>query len=278
MKISVLGCGWLGFALARHLKGKGHEVAGSVTQPEKKSLLAAAGITPYVIRLVPGKPPLFDEYIAPFFEADVLVACFPPSRFNDQSETFHARQMEMLLVLVAKGRVGKLLYTSSTSVYPEVGAEVDEQFPVEIHTGHQAIYLAECALRQAPNLEAIILRVGGLMGYDRIPGKYFAGKKRLKTGQVPVNFIHRDDVIGIIETLLTNGRHGDIYNAVAPAHPVRAEIYAHNARQFGFEMPTFEEGETVPFKIVNGAKVIAQLGYTFKYPDPLSFYYSPHGL
>ena len=46
--VSVIGCGWLGFPLAKLLINKGFSVKGSTTQQEKISLLENAGIEAYL--------------------------------------------------------------------------------------------------------------------------------------------------------------------------------------------------------------------------------------
>ena len=50
-QISILGCGWLGFPLAKSLLQKGYMVSGSTTSVEKISVLENAGITPFLIEL-----------------------------------------------------------------------------------------------------------------------------------------------------------------------------------------------------------------------------------
>ena len=50
-KISILGCGWLGFPLAKALLEKGFSVNGSTTSTEKLLSLKNAGISPFLIEL-----------------------------------------------------------------------------------------------------------------------------------------------------------------------------------------------------------------------------------
>ncbi len=96
----------------------------------------------------------------------------------------------------------------------------------------------------------------------------------MTTGDVPVNYIHRDDVVGIISALLASDQSGGVYNVVAPQHPPRRSVYESSCNQFGWEVPTFAEPEQPePFKIVSSDKLTALLNYTFHYPDPLGFYY-----
>ncbi len=111
------------------------------------------------------------------------------------------------------------------------------------------------------------------MGYDRVPGKYFIGKKDLNTGSIPVNFVHRDDVIGIIYEVIRQDKWNEIFNVVAPEHPVRKDIYISNAQDFGWAAPSFLEGTTPDYKIVSSNKVIRELNYRFIYPNPLTFKY-----
>ena len=49
MKISILGCGWLGFPLAKSLVEKGFSVKGSTTSENKLSILSTAGILFYCL-------------------------------------------------------------------------------------------------------------------------------------------------------------------------------------------------------------------------------------
>ena len=51
IKISILGCGWLGLPLAKKLIENGYEVKGSTTSESKLELLKNAGISPYQIKM-----------------------------------------------------------------------------------------------------------------------------------------------------------------------------------------------------------------------------------
>ncbi len=50
-KISILGCGWLGFPLAKALIENDFSVKGSTTSTDKIGLLENAGIAPFLIEL-----------------------------------------------------------------------------------------------------------------------------------------------------------------------------------------------------------------------------------
>ncbi len=272
MKISILGTGWLGLPLGEYLLTKGHEVKGSVTTPAKLDTLKAKGIEPFLLNLTPQAEP--EGTIKSFLDADVLIVAIPPSRRSDDMDTFHAAQMKELVKHMLEGEVRKTIYISSTSVYPSQNREVKESDEIKPEVSvHNSIVLAEKVLRQTGPLDTTILRVGGLMGYNRIPGKYFAGKKGLKNGDSPVNFVHRDDVIGIIEQIILQEKWNRVFNVVAPKHPLRRDLYPQTASAFGFEPPTFDDSDPVPYKVVNAEKLDMELGYRFKYPNPATFYY-----
>lgn len=50
-QISILGCGWLGFPLAKSLLEKGFSINGSTTSVEKIAVLEKAGIHPFLVSL-----------------------------------------------------------------------------------------------------------------------------------------------------------------------------------------------------------------------------------
>jgi len=50
-RVSILGCGWFGTALAVHLLNDGFDVKGSATSKEKVSVLQQRGIPSYDIKL-----------------------------------------------------------------------------------------------------------------------------------------------------------------------------------------------------------------------------------
>lgn len=262
--ISILGCGWLGLPLGKHLANNGYLVKGTTTSAAKMPLLQEAGIEPHLLRFIP-QP---DGELAPLLATDVLIICIPP-RAGQFGDAFHPQQIQAIAKSLPSSAVS-IIYVSSTSVYPENNQEITENEGVI----HNAPLITAESILKSVDIPLTILRCGGLMGYDRIPGKYFIGKP-VTTGNIPVNFVHRDDVIGIIEQVIKQNCWGETFNVVTPQHPVRRDIYLKNAEQFGWQAPTFVEStEQIPFKIINADKLIKKLGYRFQYPNPLSFLYS----
>ncbi|MGB0522887.1 MAG: NAD(P)H-binding protein [Flammeovirgaceae bacterium] len=270
--ISILGCGWLGMSLAKDLIAEGYEVKGSTTHQEKLPKIKEIGATPFLIKLLPEPE---GDRLPEFFDSDLLIICIPPGTRSGMADSYHPTQIKYLLDDLEKSTISKVIYISATSVYPTNNGEAretDQLNPVE--AVNKSILLAEHVLIDNDVFQCTILRCGGLMGYDRIPGKYFAGEKNLKTGSIPVNYVHRDDVIRVIKEVFKQNIWNEVYNVVAPHHPTRKEIYLKNAKTFGFEAPTFDDSAQPAYKTVSSYKLLVDFQFLFKYPNPLEFAYN----
>ncbi|RXK00463.1 hypothetical protein CRU98_04705 [Arcobacter sp. CECT 8986] len=114
-----------------------------------------------------------------------------------------------------------------------------------------------------------ILRLGGLMGYDRIAGKYTAGKTLPNNSAT--NYVHRDDVISIIKTLIQKKIVNEIFDVVAPIQSTQKEIFSLNADKFAFEKTYFLD-DNVTNKTISSSYLIEKLNYTFKKQNVLNFW------
>jgi len=275
-RISILGCGWLGFPLAQRLLADDISsiIKGSTTSADKIEQFRNAGIKPFLFNL---NPELAGEtsQITSFFDTDILVISIPP-RLSKNEEDFHPRQIKSVIAHINQSPIREIVFVSSTSIYPDLNrvvVEIDVINPEE--SSSPALVKAENLLLSIRGERKVsILRHGGLLGYNRIPGKYVRGQKDMTTASIPVNYIHRDDAAGIISTILKKGVVDETFNVVAPLHPTRREVYEKSCAEFNWEAPTFSEPEIRPdFKIISAEKLNKFYPYTFQYPDPLLFYY-----
>ena len=256
MRVSILGCGWLGLPLAASLVEDGHEVRGSTTKPDKLEAIRDAGAQPHLVRLSP--EPVGET--EGFFDADLLIVTLPPAG-DDEA------YLQRLASVVAAGRkegTRRYLFTSSTSVYAERGEIVDETDTTPPATERGKRMREAEALFLTPPIDAVILRLGGLMGPDREPGRFLAGRTGVNGPGQPVNLVHRDDVIAVIRELIRQGVHRGVFNVVADEHPPKRAYYTARAEALGLEPPTFSE-EPSPGKRVSNQKVKDVLGYTFEH-------------
>ncbi|PIQ47595.1 MAG: epimerase [Cytophagales bacterium CG12_big_fil_rev_8_21_14_0_65_40_12] len=265
MKISIVGCGWLGLALGAALVKSGHQILGSTTSTEKLEKLRQAGIAPYLLKL---EPMPTGENFNQLFQTDLLVINIPPGRKTNTPE-FYEEQIKYLRYLIDQHQVPKVIFVSSTSYYPNTNQMVDERFLYDLENGsNRAVVQAEKQIKQSSS-DIILLRCGGLMGEERIPGQWFAGKET--TGaETPVNYIHRDDVIAVIQFLIEKKASNTTLNLVCPDHPNRKEVHEAMALKYGFQNPIWIEPNQTTSKIVSSEKLV-RLGYQFKYPSPTEF-------
>ena len=270
MNISILGCGWLGFPLAKQLLKLGHTVTGSTTSPGNVNRFLAAGIQPILLKLPAPESDI--SRLEDFFSADVLLVAIPPA-IHKQGTDFHLNQLESIEVLLPKPK--QLIYISSTSVYPkQAGTYAEAYHLTKKNTGNSTLFKAETLLK-ALRPDCTIVRMGGLMGDDRIPGKRNPGALPPQP-KSPVNFIHLDDATGLLAFLIENNITAELINGVAPYHPTRISVYEAAARKAGYPLPKINKGENLEdeHRIIDSEYLIATLEYSFKQPNPQKFTYS----
>ncbi|MDQ2177906.1 hypothetical protein [Marinifilum sp. D714] len=262
--ISILGCGWLGLPLAEEFIKNGIYIKGSTPTHEKLELLTQKNIRTFQINLNPKINSNFDK---DFFNAHILIVNFPPKRREDIVD-WHTNQVASLIGEIRKSDIKNVIFISSTSVYADINNEVtEENMENPSKKSGKALRIVEELFFNENDFQTTVIRFGGLIGYDRKPGRFFAGKKQLKNGDAPVNLIHRDDCIGIIQHVIKNEIWGEVINACCPIHPTRKEFYKIAAQKDGFDLPEFVDGKE-NYKIINCDK-LKQLGYSFKYQDPI---------
>ena len=264
--VSILGCGWLGVPLGKHLIDKGFSVKGSVTSQEKFGQLSDAGISPHQIVLNDSKAKVDD---ITFFEADVLIISISPLRIEG-IEQFFSTQIRQLIPFILKSGVRKVIFISSTSVYPEnfqTASENDVLFP-DKESG-KACLLAENLLNDQSDFKTTVLRFGGLIGADRNPARFLL-KSTHSVANTPVNLIHLDDCIGIIEAIIDRELWGETLNACCPEHPLKKDFYEKAAQISGLPKPLISDQKEA-HKIVDSSKLIRRLNYQFIYKSPMDY-------
>ena len=254
--ISILGCGWLGMPLGEFLLDQDYEVCGSTTRLEKLYEIEVRGMQSAQIDLKNEQLEVSD-----FFFTDILIITIPPSNGANPEDYF--TQLEKIKSLAAAGFVKNILMISSTSVYPELNREVSESDASDTALTRSGISLlqAEEILHSPDNT---ILRFSGLFGGNRQPGRWFAGKKELSGGNLPINMVHLEDCIHIIHTIIQGEHWGETFNACAAEHPMKKDYYKNMAERLGLEAPEYTNEELGDWKIVSSAHLIEQTGYTFR--------------
>ncbi len=267
--LSILGCGWLGMALAERLVKEGYVVKGSSTTAQKLEVIEVTGARPYLVEVTPTTPAKIEGPDATdFFDTDTLVISMTPPRGANAVDILHA-QMTAVRRAAEASVVNWIILLSSTSVYPNLNREVVEGDEGQVDkTSGQALLAAEAVLQNATVFDTTIFRLAGLYGYNRQPGRFLAGKRDVSGGNAPINLVHHDDVLEVIKQVIKQRVRNEVLNVCAPHHPTRRDFYSAAAHKLGMTPPSFNDVD-VDYKIVSSDKLRAKLGYTFRYLDPL---------
>lgn len=256
-KVSILGCGWFGYAFAEELIKRGYSVKGSTTSDEKLIALVDAGIEPYLIDFSAER----QKTNKAFFDADVLFICIPPKRKSLELGDYPKK---IAVIVNSAEEHTQVVLISSTSIYGDQNTTVDEDSETDPETESGKMVLeAERILKSLLPNRSTIIRFAGLFGPNREPARFFAGKTNIPNGLAPVNMIHQKDAVGIACEIIEQDAFGRTYNACAPKHPTKIEFYTKASLDSGLENPTFLE-EKNSFKIVESKNVPKFLNYQFE--------------
>lgn len=271
-QISILGCGWLGLPLAKAILKEGFSVKGSTTSVEKLKTLKNIGIQSFQFALETNAAP---DVLADFLEgSQTLIIAIPPKLreknkdYSDAENNSFVKKIENILPLIEKSTVEKVLFISSTAVYGEANTVVDENtiaIPVT-ESGKQLLEIEQLLLANT-NFKTTILRFGGLIGEDRNPARFLAGKENVPNPEAPINLIHLEDCIGIIQKIISTDSWNLILNAVTPFHPTRKEYYTQKAISENLIPPTFNHEIPSIGKTILSDKLIETLDYKFTQLD-----------
>lgn len=269
--ISILGCGWFGLPLAKSLLSKGYNVKGSTTSATKLKTLKEAEIMPFQIQL--NEQEIIGNVSDFLHETDVLIIAIPPGLRKEilsSEEMTFINKMKTLIPYIEKSGIQKVLFVSSTSVYgdrfPIIEYTESTQTHPDTESGRQLV-LSEKLLQSNIHFKTTVIRFGGLLGEDRHPIKFLAGRTQIENPDGPVNLIQREDCIGIIIKALDFAyidKWGETFNAVAPQHPTRKNYYQKKAHQFNLPLPNFVEDTKSKGKIISSKKVETILDYSFQ--------------
>lgn len=264
-KISILGCGWLGFPLAKKLVAEGFQVNGSTTSSKKLEKLENEGINAFPIELnekgVGGK---IDQFLE---ESEILIIAVPPGLRRNPKSDFTLK-MSLLLNKVEASAVKHVLYISSTSVFDDA-----EDFPVYTETdvangqkeNAKQLATVEKMLIENGLFATTILRFGGLCGEDRHPVNFLSGRENISNPEAPVNLIHRNDCIALIEKIITTQYWGKTFHGVYPGHSSKKDYYSDAAKKRNLKVPHFSTENKSKGKIISSTQTQKTLDFQFHY-------------
>ncbi len=276
MGLLIVGCGYLGCAVAARYLEQGVPVAGVVRAPGNVERLETLGKSAAAADLdTPHLPEL------PLASADLFSFCPPPSEGDRDTRT-----RRLVEEFFRQGHPRRIVHVSTTGVYGDCGGEwVDEGRPVR-PTAFRARrrWDGEQVLREwrrDSGGELIILRVAGIYGPGRLPlERLRKGLPLIRESEAPFsNRIHISDLVQVCLAAMERGRDGELYN-VSDGHPSTMTDYFNRlAAAAGLPPPplvSLAEGEQVlspgmmsymrESRRLDNGKMLRELGVELQYP------------
>jgi len=254
--VSILGLGWLGWPLAQNFASQGWQVKGTVRNIEKAGLQRISSV-----KVLTFDFPVETRNLPELLKSDVLIITIPPSKVGDYLELIQFLKNQINLT-----QIKQVIFTGSTSVYPDCSAEVDETTKeLPNSQGGKTLLDAEKLLLEL-SCTTTILRLGGLFGENRNPGKFLAGKEDLPNPDGMINLVEGCDVIAIVTALAGQENQSEVYNVCNPKHPSRKAFYTKAAIELNLKPPVFVENEIQEWKLVKNTKIQTRLP-NFRFKD-----------
>ena len=251
-RVSILGCGWLGKPLAVSFIEEGYKVKGSTTSPDKLENLESLDIEAYLVNISEYEE--FDN----FLDEDILVVAITSKDIDG---------FENLIAQIQESSIQKVIFISSTSVYPRINKVMTEED--ELVENHPLVAI-ENLFKRNTFFETTIIRFAGLYNDERHPANWFKNGRVIPQPDGFVNMIHQEDCINIIHEIINQNCWNEVFNACADHHPTRREFYINARESKGFELPVFKKEAVFQWKIISSKKLQNVLDYTFEYDDLLN--------
>ena len=247
MRLSLVGCGYVGQAIAQQLQGRADlELTVTTTTEERRGELSAIADQVFVIS---ADDP--DGLFSALDGRDAAIFCLGP-KGNRQVDAAGYRRtfndsfscLEQLLPQLPA--LQQIIYTGSCSIYGDAGGGwVDESTCAQPRDEHGAVLLeAERQLlaMSGKQRRVCILRLGALYGPQREFEQRFArlaGSTQNGRGERFTNWVHRDDAAAAAIAAV-DGQWQGIVNVVDDAPVPLAELLDASLAQAGLEPITWK--------------------------------------
>ncbi len=260
--IAIAGLGWLGQPLFQHLEFLGYTIKGSVTSHVKATTLQKKGVDAYPVKIteegITGEVQGFLKNVA------TLIIMIPPG-LRGHTGADYVLKMSHFLGAIEDSTVANVIFISSTSVYgSSQGLVTEKTIPTPDTEAGRQLFQVEQLFFSSEKFKTSIVRFGGLVGGNRQPIKYLAGRTGLNGSNDPVNLIHRNDCIAIIKAIIVKDAFGHVFNGVHPEHPKKETYYKEKATELGLEAPHFAETNEPSGKQIDSELLGSILGFEFK--------------
>lgn len=261
--VGIIGCGWLGHALAKQLLSEKYRVTVTTQSKEKQQKLFKESIDAELLSLPVNES---ESIILNVFNHDTLIISITPQIRQGRSD--YPEKVAQIIRMAEMGKVERIILLSTTAVYNGLSGVVDEQSTLDVDANKVAIILGAEQAAQNFSKKTVILRLAGLVGPDRHPGRFMQGKKVFSEPQAFINLIHQDDAVGVLMEIIAEQKTSGIYNAVSATQANKEHYYHVAARALNLPLPEFSTETSDQFgKRINDAKLRGSINYQYSHDD-----------
>jgi len=263
--VGIIGCGWLGSVLAKNLIAQHVNVIATTTTFNKIKSLANLGIKAELLVLPENEQALENHII--FQQQQLVIAITPQLKYGKKD---YAKKIENIIKVAEKTTVEKVILISTTGVYRGLTGKITEETKLMLKNTNVAALAAGEQVVLASSLNSTIIRFAGLVGEDRHPGRFLAGKKQLSNANEQVNLIHQQDAINMLIALLENDDVTGIFNGLSDTQATRKSFYQQAAKKLQLTPPEFTDNDKVSpsaYKYICAKKIQDKLSIKLVYPD-----------
>ncbi len=258
-KIAIIGLGWVGLPLSKKLESNGYHVIGTSTRSNK----VASSSNIHFLQLEEGNLATQEDV---FNDFDVMIIAITPG--FKRGATDYKDNVAALIEFAEQKQFKHVMLLSSSGVYTSLTGHVDESTALNSNIEKVAqLFTAEQKVLSFSGYSQV-LRLAGLVGPNRYPGKFLAGKKDVSQANAPIHLIHQTDVVDIIYQFINTPHLEGTFNCVSPTLCQRKPFYVKAAQCLSLEAPTFlADDDKLEYKEIDSAKLKKALNYQFQYPD-----------
>ena len=283
--LAVFGAGYVGGALARQAIADGWRVTALTRNAATAAELRASGCSTVLGELA-DEDWWSDRALADGADQIAVTVASGGLGLDGYRRSYVEGLRSVLgwgdLVAARGGSVGHLIYTSSTTVYPQDGGvTVTEADPVGGAAETTRALIEAEHLAGEWSGAATILRLAGIYG----PGRtHLVGQ--VKSGEVAgradahLNLIHRDDIVSAMLAVWTRGerergagREAEIFNLADEGRATKGEVVSWLAERLGLPPPRFTgqpaggRKALTPDRIIDAGRARVVLGWAARHPS-----------
>ncbi|MEL7034943.1 MAG: NAD-dependent epimerase/dehydratase family protein [Cyanobacteria bacterium J06592_8] len=275
MNVAIIGCGYVGSAVARYWSQTlGLTVTATTTTPARVESLKAIANRVIVVQ---GND---IEGLKSVLQGQNTVLLSVGAKGRDPQlyqEAYQKTAQTLAKVLPQVPEVQHLIYTGSYGLYGDQnGVIVDENSPVfPANKNQEILHKTEQILLElnSENFKACILRLGGIYGPNREVVKNLRrifGTTRPGNGRYPTAWIHLDDVVGVIE-FVRQKQLGGIYNVADNSNLILREMLDTLSEKYDLPSVSWDVSQpsSRPYNIRVSNQKLQDAGYQFIHPETI---------